>query len=128
MPAPGVAVAPRLPPPGDRPEDHVLLRHREYFKALSGGDAAGMRRFTADGFSATIPFLERSQPARPLRIERESIDVRGVGAIVSGVAVEAGAGGTPAGAALWLFSEVWINRDGQWLLLNVRFAKPPTAD
>jgi hypothetical protein len=108
----------------------VLSRHREYFKALSSGDAAGMRRFTADGFSATIPFLERSQPARPLRIERESIDVRGVGAIVTGVAVEAGAngGGTAAAQALWLFSEVWINRDGQWLLLNVRFARPPAAN
>ena len=121
-------VAPQLQPPGVRPEENVLSRHREYFKALSSRDAAGMQRFTADGFSATIPFLEGSQPARPLRIERESIDVRGVGAVVSGMAVETGAGGTAAGEASWLFSEVWINRDGQWLLLNVRFAKPPAAN
>jgi DivIVA protein len=116
-------------PPRRTPEEDVLLRHREYFKALMGRDTAAMRRLTADGFSATVPFLESGSPDRPLRMDRESVEVRGVGAVVSGTAVESPAGqdGGPVGDATWLFSEVWINRDGQWLLLNVRFAKPPAG-
>ena len=109
------------------PEEDVLSRHREYFTALGSGDVAALRQFTADGFSASAPFLEGSRGPRPLRVERETVEVRGVGAIVSGVAVEAPAAGAdaPGSAASWLFSEVWINRDGRWLLLNVRFARPP---
>lgn len=108
-------------------EADVLASHREYLGALMARDTATVQRLAADGFSATVPFLDRTSQQLPLRVERESVEVRGVGAVVSGSVLETilGPDGRPAGEATWLFWEVWINRDGRWRLLNVRFAKPP---
>jgi hypothetical protein len=54
---------------------------------------------------------------------RASVEVRGVGAFVSGKAsqrISAPDGQSTRDQSL-LFSEVWVKRNGQWQLLNVRF-------
>jgi hypothetical protein len=53
------------------------------------------------------------------------VDIRGIGAVVSGTASQriGGAGTEPRDEPL-LFSEVWVKRGSDWELVNVRFMSP----
>jgi hypothetical protein len=104
-------------------EGDVLRGHEAYFEALRRGDRGQLGHLIADGFSTTgAPAADESGIPYEISLRKASIEVRGVGAVVSGTASQRIRG--PEGEFLrdqdLLFSEVWIKRSGQWQLMNVR--------
>ena len=104
-------------------EEDVLRGHEAYFEALRRGDRGQLGHLIADGFSTTgAPAADESGIPYEISLRKASIEVRGVGAVVSGTASQRIRG--PEGEFLrdqdLLFSEVWIKRSGQWQLMNVR--------
>jgi hypothetical protein len=104
-------------------EGDVLRGHEAYFEALRRGDRGQMGRLLAEGFSATgAAAVDESGIPYEISLRNASVEVRGVGAVVSGTASQRIRG--PEGQFLrdeqLLFSEVWIKRSGQWQLMNVR--------
>jgi cell division septum initiation protein DivIVA len=103
-------------------ETEVFGAHETYFDALRRADDAGMRRVMAPNFTATgVPAPVGTDS---LAVNSISVQVSGVGAVVSGVASRRDAGADGRTTQL-LFSEVWTNADGQWQLLSVRFIEAP---
>jgi len=93
-------------------------------EALRRGDSSGIARLAADGVSTTgIPTEDVGTPL-DLSVSSARVEVRGVGAVVSGTALRriTTPDGRQAGTQPLLFSEVWIQRNGEWQLMNVRFA------
>jgi hypothetical protein len=107
-----------------REEADVLRAHQEYFEAVRRGDNSTMGRLLADGFSATgAPVTDDAGFPYEISVGEASVEVRGVGAFVSGKAsqrISAPDGQSTRDQSLQ-FSEVWVKRNGQWQLLNVRF-------
>ena len=85
-----------------------------------------MSRLAADGFSASGAPASMNQGCLRDYVAERVVEVRGVGAVVSGTASQRING--PDGQFLrdqqLLFSEVWVKRGGQWQLMNVRFVSP----
>jgi hypothetical protein len=103
-------------------ENEVLRAHQSYFDALRRGDQAAIGRVVARSFTAN-----GSPPvgAVGLTVSNLSVQISGVGAVVSGTASRPGeSAGAPERL---LFSEVWANTDGAWQLLSVRFLPAPAA-
>jgi hypothetical protein len=129
---PATEQAPAVRPGGGTPaalptgltvgENEVLRAHQSYFDALRRGDQAAISRVLARSFT-----VSGSPPvgAVGLTVSNLSVQISGVGAVVSGSASRQGNG---AGAPdRLLFSEVWANTEGAWQLLSVRFLPSPTA-
>jgi hypothetical protein len=111
-------------------ESHVLRAHEAYFDALRRGDSSRIGRLLADGFSASgSPAADDRGIPYEMSVRSAAVEVRGVGAIVSGTASQrlAGPNGEPTRDQQLLFSEVWVKRDGEWQLMNVRFVSPGQA-
>lgn len=130
QPAPAAAPAPVPAVTGGSDEGDVLRAHEAYFEALRRGDQGQVGRLAADGFSMTgAPAADESGVPYEITLRNASVEIRGVGAVVSGTASQRING--PDGQFLrnqqLLFSEVWIRRDGQWQLMNVRLMSPGAA-
>ena len=112
------------PAPRNEEEADVLRGHEAYFDALSRGDTGGVARLTTDGFSASGGPAEDAGSPHEIALGSTKIEIRGIGAVVSGTATRRikGPDGRYAGDQPLLFSEVWIKRNGEWQLMNVRFA------
>ncbi len=134
-PPPAPALAP-LPAPASAvsldstDEGDVLRGHEAYFEALRRGDRGQLGRLVADGFSTSgAPATDASGLPYDISLRNASVEIRGVGAVVSGTASQRISG--PEGQFLrdqqLLFSEVWIKRNGQWQLMNVRLFTPEAA-
>ena len=96
--------------------------HETYFDALRRGDQTTMGKVMAPNFTATgVPAPVGTDS---LAVNSISVQVSGVGAVVSGVASRRDSGADGRTAQL-LFSEVWTNAGGQWQLLSVRFIEAP---
>jgi hypothetical protein len=130
--APGIGVwvssspAPAAPEPVTLLSDEesaVLRVHEQYFAALARGDRKELTLLTDAEFSATgAPATHETGIPFPISLSSAVVEVRGVGAVVSGTASQRISGPDGQGRAQpLLFSEVWIRRDGQWRLMNVRF-------
>jgi len=125
--------APRAPAPAatvGSDEGDVLRAHETYFEALRRGDRGQVNRLAANGFSVTgAPAADESGVPYEITLRNAAVETRGVGAVVSGTASQRING--PDGQFLrdqpLLFSEVWIRRDGQWQLMNVRLVSPAAA-
>jgi hypothetical protein len=105
-------------------EGDVLRAHEDYFEALRRGDSGRMGRLVADGFSASgAPAADETGIPYEISLRKASVEVRGVGAVVSGTASQriSGPDGQGPRNQPLLFSEVWVKRNGQWQLMNVRF-------
>jgi hypothetical protein len=104
-------------------ESDVLRAHEAYFHALGRGDGPGVARLTGDGFTRTGALAtDGSGTPFPIALSQAAVEVRGVGAVVSGMAsqrVQPPEG--PTRDQPLLFSEVWIKRDDRWQLTSVRF-------
>jgi hypothetical protein len=114
---------------GGNDEADVLRAHEAYFDALRKGDSGELNRVLADGFSASgAPAMTDSGLPHPISLGNASVEIRGLGAVVSGIASQHITG--PDGQRLrdqpLMFSEVWVKRDGQWQLMNVRFVSAGT--
>jgi hypothetical protein len=113
------------PVDGPAVDEHDLLRaHLAYFEALERGDNAQMGRLCAEGFTVSGgPATDGSGLPYEISLNGASVEVRGVGAVVNGVASQriTGSDGQVSRTQPLRFSEVWVKRDGQWQLLNVRF-------
>jgi hypothetical protein len=110
-------------------ESDVLHAHEAYFDALARGDTSGMARLAGDGFTVTgAPATNASGVPFAISLSKASVDVRGVGAVVSGTGSQriTGADGQTSHQTL-LFSEVWIKRGNQWQLTSLRFLSPGGA-
>jgi hypothetical protein len=106
--------------------DSVLRGHKAYFDALSRGDAAQLARLIGVGFSVTgTPSADESGLPYEIALDTPSVEIRGLGAVVSGTASQriTEGDGRQVGDQPLLYSEVWIKRDGEWQLLNVRFVR-----
>ena len=117
-PAPSPAASSPLSPA----ETEVFGAHETYFDALRRGDQTAMGKVMAPNFTATgvpAPVGTDSLAANSI-----SVQVSGVGAVVSGVASRRDSG-TDGRTTQLLFSEVWTNAGGQWQLLSVRFIEAP---
>jgi hypothetical protein len=121
----GTPTAPPDAPALSGDESDVLHAHEAYFRALGRGDASGIARLTGDGFTVTgSPAADESGVPFAISLSNASVDVRGVGAVVSGTGSQRITG--PDGQARQqplLFSEVWIKRGDQWQLTSVRFLR-----
>jgi len=107
-------------------ESDVLHAHEAYFEALGRGDSSSIARLAGDGFTATgAPATDGAGVPFAISLSNASVDVRGVGAVVSGTGSQriTGADGQTRHVAL-LFSEVWIKRGNRWQLTSVRFMTP----
>ncbi len=117
-------------PEGGGEEAAVLRAHEDYFEALRRGDSGRMGRLVADGFSATgAPVADEIGLPYEISLRNASVEVRGVGAVVSGMAsqrIRGPDGQSPRDQPL-LFSEVWVKRNDQWQLMNVRFVTGSAA-
>jgi hypothetical protein len=133
-PPPRASGAPASVPAGDAgsavpssaltPSEHeVFQAHETYFDALRRNDQTAMRRVMAPNFTATG--MPPPLGTGSLSVNSVSVQVSGVGAVVSGVASRADIGSDGRPTSALLFSEVWTNTDGQWQLLSVRFVEPP---
>jgi hypothetical protein len=125
-----VRAAPAPTAPGGSDEGDVLRAHEAYFEALRRGDQGQVGRLAADGFSVTGgPAADEAGVPYEITLRNASVEIRGVGAVVSGTASQRING--PDGQFLrhqpLLFSEVWIRRDGQWQLMNVRLMSQGAA-
>jgi hypothetical protein len=112
---------------GGNDEADVLRAHEAYFEALRRGDSGQMSRLAADGFTATgAPAADESGTPYEISVGQAAVDVRGLGAVVSGTASQriSGSDGQSTRNQMLMFSEVWVKRDGQWQLMNVRFVTP----
>jgi len=110
-------------------ENDVLHAHEAYFEALGRGDTGRMARLAGDGFTITgAPATDATGVPFSISLSKASVDVRGVGAVVSGTGSQriTGADGETRHQTL-LFSEVWIKRGNQWQLTSVRFLSPGGA-
>jgi hypothetical protein len=130
QPAPAAGSAPVPPATSGSDESDVLRAHEAYFEALRRGDQGQVGRLAADGFSVTgAPAADESGVPYEITLRNASVEIRGVGAVVSGTASQRING--PDGQFLrhqpLLFSEVWIRRDGQWQLMNVRLMSQGAA-
>lgn len=119
--------------PGAAPAAEAEIRRLadRWFDAYFARDRAGIAAVAAVNFSvddgrrpgarvpAGTPHVERS-------MEQVRIDVAGSGAVLSARLVER-IPGEQARQYVSLVSEVWIQRDGRWWLLAVRFAEPGTV-
>lgn len=106
-------------------EADVLRAHGAYFEALRTGDGGQMSRLVADGFSASgAPAADESGLPYEISLRSASVEVHGVGAVVSGTASQHIPDGQFLRDQPLRFSEVWIKRNGQWQLMNVRFLSP----
>ena len=108
----------------------MLRAHEAYFEALRRGDQGQVGRLAADGFSVTgAPAADEAGVPYEITLRNASVEIRGVGAVVSGTASQRING--PDGQFLrnqpLLFSEVWIKRGNQWQLTSVRFLSPGGA-
>ncbi len=128
-PPPAIEPIPPLPSrssPAPRSEEEadVLRGHEAYFEALSRGDTGGVARLATGGFSASGGPAEDAGSPHEIALGSTKIEVRGIGAVVSGTATRRirGPDGRHAGDQPLLFSEVWIKENGEWQLMNVRFA------
>jgi hypothetical protein len=125
----GSPTAPPDAPALSGDETDVLHAHEAYFHALGRGDASGIARLTGDGFTVTgSPAADESGVPFAISLSNASVDVRGVGAVVSGTGSQRITG--PDGQARQqplLFSEVWIKRGDQWQLTSVRFLRSEAA-
>jgi hypothetical protein len=121
--------APPLDPAtGTDDETTVLRGHSTYFEALGRGDINQAAGLLAGGFIASGDLAaDEAGIPYPIVIRNASVEVSGVGAVVSGTAVQRlpAADGQPSREQSLLFSELWIKRDGEWRLVNVRFMTPP---
>jgi hypothetical protein len=107
-------------------ETAVWRGHEVVIEALRRGDTGGLARVAADGFSTSgMTEDDRSKPL-DITVRQARVEVHGIGAVVTGSATRAlkAPDGRHAGEQPVLFSEVWIKRDGEWQLMNVRFASP----
>jgi hypothetical protein len=121
-PAGNAAPAPAASSPLSPAETEVFGAHETYFDALRRGDQAAMGKVLAPNFTATgVPAPVGTDS---LAVNSISVQVSGVGAVVSGVASRRDAGADGRTAQL-LFSELWTHADGQWQLLSVRFIEAP---
>jgi hypothetical protein len=112
---------------GGNDEADVLRAHEAYFEALRRGDSGQMSRLAADGFTATgAPAADESGTPYEISVGQAAVDVRGLGAVVSGTASQriSSSDGQSTRNQMLMFSEVWVKRDGQWQLMNVRFVTP----
>ena len=131
--------APATPPPaaesptgvsvpvstGLTPEEHEVLRaHQSYFDALRQGDRTAIRRVLATGFTATG--LPSPDGPTELAVSRVSVQISGVGAVVTGTALRQAHADAGTDERL-LFSELWTKTNGVWNLLSVRFVQAPSA-
>jgi vacuolar-type H+-ATPase subunit H len=116
------APSPAAPSPLSPTETEVFGAHETYFDALRRGDQTTMGKVMAPNFTATgVPAPVGTDS---LAVNSISVQVSGVGAVVSGVASRRDSG-TDGRTAQLLFSEVWTNAGGQWQLLSVRFIEAP---
>jgi hypothetical protein len=125
----GTPTAPPDAPALSGDETDVLHAHEAYFHALGRGDASGIARLTGDGFTVTgSPAADESGVPFAISLSNASVEVRGVGAVVSGTGSQRITG--PDGQARQqplLFSEIWIKRGDQWQLTSVRFLRSEAA-
>jgi hypothetical protein len=126
QPSSGAGVPPTAVAVLSNDENEVLHAHEAYFEALGRGDTGRMARLAGDGFTVTgAPATDGAGVPFAISLSNASVDVRGVGAVVSGTGSQriTGADGQIRHEAL-LFSEVWIKRGNQWQLTSVRFLSP----
>jgi hypothetical protein len=121
-PAGSAPPPPAASPPLSPAETEVIGAHETYFDALRRGDQAAMGKVMAPSFTATgVPAPVGTDS---LAVNSVSVQVSGVGAVVSGVASRRDSG-TDGRTTQLLFSELWTHADGQWQLLSVRFIEAP---
>jgi hypothetical protein len=118
---------------GDRlasPRDEIVRLHELWIAARSRGDYATMRQLSAPDFDLLDERAHASASAAagsPIPVlENMHVDIWGDGAVLSGriAGQPVGTSGRPGDSYL---SEVWVRRDGHWLLLGVRLADAPQA-
>ena len=105
----------------------MLRAHETYFEALRRGDSGQINRLVADGFTASgAPAADDAGLPYPLSLRNASVEIRGVGAVVSGTAAQriTVSDGQSSRDQQLLVSEVWVKRVGLWQLMNVRFVSP----
>ena len=134
-PPPAPALAP-LPAPASAvsldstDEGDVLRGHEAYFEALRRGDRGQLGRLVADGFSTSgAPATDASGLPYDISLRNASVEIRGLGRLSAVPLHNASAGrrGSSSRNQKLLFSEVWIKRNGQWQLMNVRLFTPEAA-